>query len=112
MKRIGKNTKTQVTLAEDKNGNVIQVASYNTASYQNLDGTSASAISSEFTEDTMVRIKAYDADSWITISSDSSAAVADTGLLLGTNEELTILVYNGTKIATIGGKLNIVSINN
>ena len=112
MRRTGNDKTTLANLAKDDSGNVLQVASYNTGSYQNLDGTSASDISTVYATNTVVRIKSYETDNWITISNDDSPAVADIGMLLETSEEITVLIYAGNKIATIGGKLNIVSINN
>lgn len=108
--RKGNDKSTNAILAIDDNGNIMQISSYNTASYQNLDGSSASDISTEFTEHTVVRIKSYFDDNWITISDDSSDAVDAQGLLLENGEELTMLINNGFKIATIGGKLNVVNI--
>ncbi|MCK5814295.1 MAG: hypothetical protein KAH03_08550 [Cocleimonas sp.] len=101
---------TSAVLASDSNGNIMQVSAYDTTSYQNLDGSTASAISTEFTEHTVVRVKSYYDDNWITISDDDSDAVDDEGLLLENGAELTMLISAGNKIATIGGKLNVVNV--
>ena len=100
-------------LARDDKGSILQVGSYRTDLYQNLDGSAGSAITAEFTKNnTVVRLKSYSGDNWITISDSAAAAVSDQGLLLEAGEELTLHIANGDYIATIGGILNIVPVSN
>lgn len=92
-------------LAKDDRQNVLQVASYETPLFQNIDGLSVSASTVAFTSDTVVRVKSYGGDNWITIG---PTAVVDTGLLLQLGDELHMSMRSGDIISTIGGKLNIV----
>lgn len=110
MERKGNEKYTNASLALDQDGKVLQVASYDTKNAENLDGTSASDISNEFTSNTIVRLKSYDNDNWINISNDNSPAVSEQGMLLQNGEELTVLIKKNYKVATIGGKLNIVKV--
>lgn len=98
-------------LARDDNGSILQVGSYKTSLYQNIDGVAASAITTQYLVNTVVRIKSYTDDNWITISDNAAAAVASQGMLLERGEEITLLVNADDYIATIGGKLNIVPVS-
>lgn len=53
-------------LARDDRGSILQVGSYSTASYINLDGTSTADRSTMFTEHRVLRIKSYGGDNWVT----------------------------------------------
>lgn len=98
----------------DSNGNLLEdiksYGSYDTTSYQNLDGTSASDQSTEFVSDTLVRVKAYSADCWVEIGANPTA-VDSQGMLMTQYDEISMLIPAGNKIAVIGGKLNIVEIS-
>lgn len=94
-------------LARDKTKAVLQVGPYRTDLYQILDGTSATASSTVFTYDTVVRLDSYVGDNWIMRGVGTATAVADTGMRLGLDKEVTMKVTAGDVIATIGGKVNI-----
>jgi len=103
--------RTSATLGRGSKGEVAQVGSYRTDLFQNIDGLLASAITTAYTYNTIVRVKSYGGDNWVTRTAIAAAAVADTGLLLEDGSEITMLVYAGEQIATIGGKLNIVPVS-
>lgn len=103
-------TRTGVRLGRGEHGEVAQVGSYRTDLYQNLDGQSASASSTAFTGDQMIRLVSYTADNWVKRGTGTVTAVATEGMLIPSGSELTMVVYDGEKIATIGGELNIVPV--
>jgi len=97
-------------LAQDSRRAIMQVGSYRTDLYQVIDGTAATASTTVFTYDTVIRIDSYESDNWIKRATGSATAVDGEGMRLGQDKEITMLVYAGEVIATIGGKLNIVPV--
>lgn len=83
---------------------------YDTASYQNLDGTASGVLSTSLDADQLYRLKAWQADCWIKIGSAPSPA-SEEGMLMTQYDELTLVASDGDQIGVIGGKLNIVPLN-
>lgn len=106
------------TMVVDRTGvqidNIQTYGMYNMAQFLTLDGSSAisSPASPAFPVDITVRIKSYFADNWVTMEPNTTTpvAVVDSGMLLMEGDELTVVIPANYRLATIGGKLNIVSI--
>lgn len=81
--------------------------SFDTASYQTLDGTVASASSTALLAG-LYRLKAFVADSWISIGQGAQTAVDQEGMLMTQYDELILEVADNDIIAVIGGQINIV----
>ncbi len=79
---------------------------YDTVGYENVDGTVSSTLSSALDGNKLYRLKAYEADSWITIGA-APTAVAEQGMLMTQYDEVTIEIVDNDKVAVIGGKINI-----
>lgn len=105
-----KNSKEQVNLVKsngDSLDNIKTYGSYDTTSYQNVDGTVSGTLSSALTADTLYRLKAYSADCWVKIGASPSPATNE-GMLMTQYDEITLEVAEGDKIGVIGGIVNIV----
>jgi hypothetical protein len=98
----------------DGSGNTLNHIStygrYITEDFQNIDGSSASASTTSFIEDTVVRVKSYDGDNWVKRTDSATTAVEGEGMLMLEGEENTMFVKTGDIISCIGGKLNIVPV--
>ena len=100
-----KNTgvETDANLAQDENGNILQVSRYNTSNAINLYNSNIS-----FGSDTAVRMIATDADAWISFGTDAGATA---GMFLPMGAEITVLVLANEDIYAHGATVNIVPLD-
>lgn len=108
-----KNSKEQVNLTKSTGeplDNLKTYGIYDTASYENLDGTASGVLSSALSADQLYRVKAYSDDCWVKIGASPSPATNE-GMLMTQYDELTLEVNANDKIGVIGGKINIVPVD-
>lgn len=98
-------------LARDDRQSVLQVSSYKTETYQNIDGLIASASTDAFEYDTIARVKSYGGDNWVkretTLSYKNQAGSTVTVGGAGTTEFNTTFTWNSTGLFLSGGTLQL-----